>query len=672
MNPLNRLSPFRQRPNTPSQQPLEQAPPRLTPPSPESLDGPHLARRRRNHASPERGAEPRSPETIRPRGNFLGRLLRTGPASQAHSQEAAAAASASTSATRQPASVGQEIDQWLAQNRPSAQSVRTGLNFHDGTEDTSRQILDSVAAAMQRAAATNGTRLELEFGLPATSLPEALGRIQSLQQITLRSTGLQSLPESLGQLSQLNHLEISSSQALRRLPASLTQLPSLKTLTLATLPLHELPADIGRLQSLRKLTLNSGEYSRLPASVTQLTGLRELQLSHSSHLQGLPDDIGRMAGLQTLTVSSQTHLSQLPASLTDLARLQSLQLEGNRQLRALPDDLGRLDNLTSLSLRNCSALTQLPDSVGNLRHLRRLDLTGTGLQSLPPSLARLPAQCEILVPDSLRRQLRELRNPQAAQAPRRQRADQPGPSRSAGAGPSTRRPQLPRAVPTPLSNRLAALAQGLDRTDRELAADFRKWTNFLSQRAALLHHPVSETDLRLLDKVVAEAVSSETFRSSFSEFLQANTPRRLNEEGATQVLRGQDMYRGVDVRTAYAHLLEHKLMRMPDAKNAETFLRASIQELGMGHRELLRGLNPLTGRAQIWPPLRAYVAMQDELGMAAQEAATTWAMAQADEAEQGVIGEGEAMQQAEHAQVNANSFIDQRARELLAEWNIAR
>ncbi|MCF5972977.1 leucine-rich repeat domain-containing protein, partial [Xanthomonas perforans] len=62
--------------------------------------------------------------------------------------------------------------------------------------------------------------------------------------------------------------------------------------------------------------------------------------------------------------------------------------------------------------------------------------------------------------------------------------------------------------------------------------------------------------------------------------------------------------------------------------------------------------------------------MHDVEGKAAQDAAITWAMAQFDEAHEGVIGEAEAKQESEQAQANANRFIERRARVLLQEWHI--
>ncbi|ASK99351.1 type III secretion system effector XopAE [Xanthomonas citri] len=546
-----------------------------------------------------------------------------------------------------------------------AAQVRTGFSMHDGQRDISRDVLQRVAEAIRSAAASRSPDLILDYGIPATTLPDAIGRLDALKRLVLINTGLESLPDSLGQLHQLRHLQVSYA-GLKKLPPSLTRLPRLNTLVLTGMPLEELPADLGRMQRLRRLILNYGHYEHLPASVTQLGQLTKLSISSSSHLRELPENIGIMQGLRALEVSSNSKLEQIPGSLTQLGRLEELDLSSNSRLAHLPEDIGQMRGLTKLSLKHCAALRQLPDSVGDLAQLQVLDLRYTGLQTLPQCLARLPATCEIKVADRLSNQLIQIRDPERAQreaqqlADRRRRAaalaaEQPGSSRNRVAE----------------FNRIPEFTSVLRGVDAELGERFEKWTRGLAQNARIFGASIASADMALLDQVVAEAIRSLQFRSSFGQFLSDHTIRTLNMDGMTQVGGFWPAVRG-DAKTAFSEMLKHKLMHTQNHETALGLLQEALQNpgLGLSRQTLLRSRNELTRRTEMWPPLKAYISMHDVEGKAAQDAATTWAMAQLDEAYEGVIGEAEAKQESEKAQADANRFIEERARALLREWNI--
>ncbi|MGX9968735.1 type III secretion system effector XopAE [Xanthomonas euvesicatoria] len=545
-----------------------------------------------------------------------------------------------------------------------AERVQTGYNLHDGQRDTSREVLQSVADAIRRAATHHGTALVFDYGLPATTLPDAIGRLEELQKLTLIHTGLQSLPDSLGQLRQLRHLQITGAPGLKTLPPSLTRLSNLTTLQLTMVPLDELPADLGRMQGLRNLSLGGGHYARLPARIVELSRLSELRMSHSSHFRQLPENIGLMQGLRSLEVASNSKLEQLPGSLTQLHRLEKLDLSSNRRLAHLPEDIGQLRGLTELSLRSCTALQQLPDSVGDLAQLQLLDLRDTGLQTLPQSLARLPAQCDIKVPDHLADRLLQIRDPERAQR-QAQRAAQRLAERR-------RRAPVPAAQQAGSSwNRVPEFTRVLRSVDADLGERFEKWTQGLMQNARMFGASITSADMPLLDQVVAEAIRSPEFRSSFGQFLSDHTIKTLNLDGMTQVGGRGPAVRG-DAKTAFAEMLKHKLMHTQDHETALGLLLEALRnsDLGLSRQTLLRSRNELTGRVEMWPPLKAYISMHDVEGKAAQDAAITWAMAQLDEAHEGVIGEAEAKQESEQAQANANRFIERRAPVLLQEWGI--
>ncbi|AZR33441.1 type III secretion system effector XopAE [Xanthomonas vasicola] len=549
-----------------------------------------------------------------------------------------------------------------------AEQVRIGFNLHDGVSDTSRVVLQDVANAIRRAATNRSTELVINYGLPATTLPDAIGRLDALQKLALFHTGLQSLPDSLGQLRQLRHLHIAGAPAMKTLPPSLTRLSNLRTLELAMIPLDALPEDLGRMQGLRSVTLGGGHYARLPASIVELARLTQLRIVHSSHLRELPENIGLMQGLRSLAVTSNSKLEQLPGSLTRLQRLKKLNLSSNHRLAHLPEDIGRLSGLKELSLKNCAALQRLPDSVGDLAQLQLLDLRGTGLQTLPPWLARLPAGCDIKVPDHLAGQLLRIRDPEHEQRAAQRRAQRA----------AQRMADRPRHAPVPAAqqagaswNRFREFTGVLRGVDAKLGKRFEKWTRGLEQDAGLFAAHIRPADMTLLDQVVAEAIRSPEFRTSFDQFLSDHTVKRLNLDGMTQVGGFGRAVLG-DVTTAFAEMLKHKIMHTQDHQTALGLLQEALQNphLGLSRERLLRSRNELTGRLEMWPPLKAYISMHDVEGKAAQEAATTWAMAQLEEAQEGGIEDAEYKQESELAQANANRFIEGRARALIREWNI--
>lgn len=646
---VNRLLRSRQRPETAEQPANETARPSEPPRPMEGVLGPLLTNpQRRTSANTSASATrtPGSPRLARP------------PRSSARSPiQQPAMAGAPTS----PPSLEDDVSSWLSESLPHAERIRTGYNMHDHTGDTSRQALQDVANSILRVAAAGETRLELHYGLPATTLPDGICELQTLRELSLANTGLTSLPDNLGQLRGLRRLTVAATLGLKKLPASITRLPVLEILQLTTTPLAELPEDLGRMQSLRELILGGGSYERLPASVTDLASLTRLAVSSSRHLKGLPENIGKMRQLRLLKLESNDSLEQLPHGLTRLGRLKELSLSYNPRLAQLPEDIGRLSRLEVLSLKNCAALRTLPDSVGDLSRLQKLDLRGTGLHELPPSLARLPADCQIEVPEHLSGQLALIRMPHAAPAAPQRLAGRGLPP---GGGGST-------SLAGPSWNRGTEFVRALSGIDADLGGRFEKWMHGLTQNAGLFRQPLSPADMTLLDQVVAEAITSTEFRSSFSEFLAEHTVKTLNMDGTTQVGGLGPAVRG-DVRTAFSEMLKHKLMHTQDQGVALSQLLEAIRnrDLGLTRGSLLHGRNALTGKEEIWPPLRAYVSMHDVEGKTAQEAATTWAMAQFDEAQEGVIGEAEAKKESEWAEVQANRSIEQRARALLREWSI--
>lgn len=111
-----------------------------------------------------------------------------------------------------------------------------------------------------------------------------------------------------------------------------------------------LPTNIGYgLVNLERLSIHLNRIHYLPASISEMRSLRYLDV-HFNELRGLPHAIGRLTNLEVLNLSSNfSDLTELPETIGDLMNLRELDLSNN-QIRALPDTFGELKNLSKLNL----------------------------------------------------------------------------------------------------------------------------------------------------------------------------------------------------------------------------------------------------------------------------------------------------------------------------------
>ncbi len=211
-------------------------------------------------------------------------------------------------------------------------------------------------------------------------------------------------------------------------------------------------------------------------------------------------------------------------------------------------------------------------------------------------------------------------------------------------------------------------AADLQAVDGAAAEAFQRWTRGLQDQAAVLDQPLTQADMELVDAVVAEALRSTAFRQAFTTFLVEHAPGDLHLDGSPRD-EGFQRIAG-DARTAYACMLEHRLMRGTGQDEALHLLLDALRDprLGLSRDTLLHERPPTGGPERIWPPLRAYVVLHDPAGSAAQEKAADLAAGAFEQAQQGRIDEAAAIAQSEAAQAHANGAADRRARALLEDW----
>ncbi|CAI7792466.1 unnamed protein product [Closterium sp. NIES-54] len=275
------------------------------------------------------------------------------------------------------------------------------------------------------------TSLDLNNWGRGTELPEALGELSSLQELTIQVSPIRTLPMSLLQLTGLHTLVIRDCDELSEVPSRLGMLVGLKTLEiLRCKKLRRPPASLPpSLQTLRLGGLRKG--SSHVIDISQLTQLRELELSgvrmrcghaesgrlpcleqlkmgftwrgwelpiplivlpHLRHLTtcadegySLPENMAAALPQLRQLELLRWHSEELPGSIVEITSPTSLTVEAP-QLTSLPQGMSRLSRLRKLELIRCTALQHLPEC---LTQLHQLILRDTSITSLPANLVQL-------------------------------------------------------------------------------------------------------------------------------------------------------------------------------------------------------------------------------------------------------------------------------------------
>lgn len=283
-------------------------------------------------------------------------------------------------------SIEQEVEQWRLEVAsepvpPISYSLINYLAYT--TPPTPEEFVARAAKAITAAAAPDAWLLHIDT-LPATRLPQAIGRLTHLDALWIRDTECTSLPDSIGALAGLRDFSLHGNPKLTRLPDRMVDLRQLRSLSVTGTPLESWPEGIGALSKLSRLRLSGGTYRQLPSCLVGLTALKELHIGAHAHMQ------------------------ELPAGMRHLEKLERLHIEYCPELRSLPS-LGSQSALKVLDLHRCEKLETLPSDLGDLRHLHTLRLIGcTGLKDLPESLSQLPEHCTIAVQPHLEGRLAEI------------------------------------------------------------------------------------------------------------------------------------------------------------------------------------------------------------------------------------------------------------------------
>lgn len=201
-------------------------------------------------------------------------------------------------------------------------------------------------------------------------------------------------------LPALEELYLTTIYLLGELPAGISSLKNLKTLSLAGTSVYNLPDDIGELAgTLTTLDLNAcSALASLGEGFTELVNLTTLKLSSCKVLKALPEGFGNLTKLTALDLSNCAWLESLSSDFGNL-QISTLNLRSCKLLKSLPESFGQLTKLTKLNFYECTSLEALPESIGNLTGVTEIDLSHCeALTSLPDGIGQMTGLKKLTMP----------------------------------------------------------------------------------------------------------------------------------------------------------------------------------------------------------------------------------------------------------------------------------
>lgn len=222
-------------------------------------------------------------------------------------------------------------------------------------------------------------------------LPQQIGQLEYLEQLTVQYLGQTQLPNSITGLSRLKSLHLETETYLHELPENFEQLENLQELSLSFKePIDALKSieQIAGLKQLRSLYLSiepAIELEDLPTGFYQMYQLKELELK-GIILNTFPAQLPNRSKMTRLSIDNYS-FAEIPDSIQEWKNLDTLELKkGN--LKNLPAGLNKLQNLEALIIED-NSLEEFPIGILALSHLEELSLKGNKLSIIPDILSQL-------------------------------------------------------------------------------------------------------------------------------------------------------------------------------------------------------------------------------------------------------------------------------------------
>ncbi|KAI3684774.1 hypothetical protein L6452_34000 [Arctium lappa] len=113
------------------------------------------------------------------------------------------------------------------------------------------------------------------------------------------------------------------------------------------------------------------EMTRLPSSICQVKTLKSLSITNCE-IEELPSDLGKLLFLQILRVYACPKLKTIPSGIKNLIWLEHIDISQCVALHCLNEEIGGCVSLKEIDMRECLQIKRLPKSAAWLRSLRRV------------------------------------------------------------------------------------------------------------------------------------------------------------------------------------------------------------------------------------------------------------------------------------------------------------
>lgn len=234
-------------------------------------------------------------------------------------------------------------------------------------------------------------RLRADHNLLEGRLAASVARLFRLQVLVLDDNKLSFLPEGLGALPVLRELS-AARNLLEELPGSIGECRALEVITVSGNLITHIPETLFRkCKSLEEVYVRNNRLETLPSTLGRARKLKKLDVGGNC-ISSLPEVSG-LKSLEGLWCFGN-QLTDLPPGLPGCTSLRILNLDGNR-LSALGTAEDGISHL--LSLQTLSAADNVIHTIGRelgrsktlVTTLRELDIRGNRLERVPAALGRL-------------------------------------------------------------------------------------------------------------------------------------------------------------------------------------------------------------------------------------------------------------------------------------------
>ncbi|ASV12430.1 leucine-rich repeat domain-containing protein [Leptospira santarosai] len=240
----------------------------------------------------------------------------------------------------------------------------------------------------------------------ASKLPNTIGTLKNLSDLTIYSKKLAEFPIEICKLINLKYLYIRT-EKIDKLPEDIGNLVSLNHLDLCGNKLKDLPKSIQKLTLLKQLNLGENKFEKIPTALYGMNSIEELDIRHNpfKNLDGIGNIVGLKnvtlyaVGIQELTPEigqlknceyfnlSEVEIEEIPKEIGDMDSMYSLTISKTK-LRSLPDTIGKLKNCKSLDIQY-NQIEFLPETIGSMERLEELYVGYNKLTDLPESIYQL-------------------------------------------------------------------------------------------------------------------------------------------------------------------------------------------------------------------------------------------------------------------------------------------